>query len=349
MATAAALAADAGLRRLRLGRGRLPADERLPARPRPRGPRRVPAGEPRAGAGPRRRRQRPLARQPGGRVAPRPAAPLLLAAGFPARALLPRAARDGGLRHARQDDHHDAAGLAARVRRALADVPRRRDRAEFRRRLPARHRPGLRDRGGRVRHGLLRQALEVPRVPAAQRRAGERRVRPRGHLRLDGGVHAGVPAAGEPRAGQRLSRRERRRRGGPRGRGALPRRGSSRSRRATPPPSTSRSPASTSGSTPCSRRRRRPRSASRRSEIAQGHGDLPRREAAARGGLLRRRRHALRRFRAPPDGDPARPGDAARQAPRRAHPGAVRAAFEHAAPRRLPAGARRRRSPRRTR
>ena len=45
-------------------------------------------------------------------------------------------------------------------------------------------------------------------VPAAQRRAGEHRVRPRGHLRLDGGVHAGVPAAGEPRAGQRLSRRE---------------------------------------------------------------------------------------------------------------------------------------------
>ncbi len=64
-------------------------------------------------------------------------------------------------------------------------------------RLRAPHRFALlRDRGRRVRHGLLRQALQVRLVPAAHGGAEQPRVRPRRHLSRPGGDRDAVSPPG---------------------------------------------------------------------------------------------------------------------------------------------------------
>ena len=67
--------------------------------------------------------------------------------------------------------------------RLQSGIPDRRRAARFRR-LGAAHRQRvLRDRGRRVRHGVLRQALEVRPLPAAHGDTQQSRIRPRRHLR----------------------------------------------------------------------------------------------------------------------------------------------------------------------
>jgi UDP-N-acetylmuramate: L-alanyl-gamma-D-glutamyl-meso-diaminopimelate ligase len=72
-------------------------------------------------------------------------------------------ARGGG--HARQDDHLVDAGVDAGRRRPESGLPDRRRAAELRRVGAADRFELLRDRGRRVRHGVLRQALEVRPLP----------------------------------------------------------------------------------------------------------------------------------------------------------------------------------------
>ena len=68
----------------------------------------------------------------------------------------------------------------------------------------------LRDRGRRVRHGVLRQALEVRVVPAAHRDPEQPRARPRRHLSRPRGDRDAVPPPGAHRARQRAARGQRR-------------------------------------------------------------------------------------------------------------------------------------------
>ena len=62
-------------------------------------------------------------------------------------------------------------------------LPDRRRAAQFRRLRAAHRQRVLRDRGRRIRHRVLRQALEVRPLPAAHRDPQQPRVRPRRHLR----------------------------------------------------------------------------------------------------------------------------------------------------------------------
>ena len=70
----------------------------------------------------------------------------------------------------------------------------------------------LRDRGRRVRHRVLRQALEVRPLPAAHRDPQQSRVRPRRHLSRPRGDRDAVPSSGAHGARTRAARRQRRRR-----------------------------------------------------------------------------------------------------------------------------------------
>ena len=153
---------------------------------------------------PLRGRQRDDARQAGDRGDPRPRAALRLG---PAVALRARAAGQVG---------------AARSRARTARPPRRRcSRGSSSTRGSN---PGfliggiarnfdvsaratelalLRDRGRRVRHRVLRQALEVRLVPAAHRDPQQPRVRPRRHLSRPRGDRDAVPPPGAHRARRR--------------------------------------------------------------------------------------------------------------------------------------------------
>ena len=80
-------------------------------------------------------------------------------------------------------------------------------------------RPGLqparfeacRHRGRRIRHRLLRQALEVPPLPARTRHREQHRVRPRRHLRRPRRDQAQLPPHAQHRAGERHGADQRRR------------------------------------------------------------------------------------------------------------------------------------------
>ena len=107
-------------------------------------------------------------------------------------------------RHPRQDHHHVDAGLDPRTRGPAARLPgRRRPDAisAFRRgwaRLAPAPRAGLtfRDRGRRIRHGLLRQAQQVRPLPAAHGGVEQPGVRSCRHLRRPRGDRAAVPSSG---------------------------------------------------------------------------------------------------------------------------------------------------------
>ena len=79
-------------------------------------------------------------------------------------------------------------------------LPDRRRAGRFRRLGAPDRQPVLRDRGGRVRHRVLRQALEVRPLPAAHRDPQQPRVRPRRHLSRSGGDRDAVPSSGAHRA-----------------------------------------------------------------------------------------------------------------------------------------------------
>ena len=86
-----------------------------------------------------------------------------------------------------------------------ARIPDRRRAVDFRRfRAPDRQRL-LRDRGRRIRHGVLRQALEVRPLPAAHRGPQQSRIRSRRHLPRPGRDRDAVPPSRahrfRPRAG----------------------------------------------------------------------------------------------------------------------------------------------------
>ena len=101
---------------------------------------------------------------------------------------------DRGRRHARQDHDHRDARVDPRVRGTGAGLPDRRRAA----RLPGVRAPDrqrvLRDRGRRVRHRVLRQALEVRPLPAAHRDPQQPRVRPRRHLSGSRGDRDAIPS-----------------------------------------------------------------------------------------------------------------------------------------------------------
>ena len=107
----------------------------------------------------------------------------------------------GGGRHARQDDHQLDADLAARRRRPQPGLSDRRRTAEFRR-VGAAHRfELLRDRSRRVRHRVLRQALEVRPLPAQDGGPEQSRIRSRRHLPGSGRDRNPIPSSDPHRAG----------------------------------------------------------------------------------------------------------------------------------------------------
>jgi UDP-N-acetylmuramate: L-alanyl-gamma-D-glutamyl-meso-diaminopimelate ligase len=244
--------------------------------------------------------------------------------GCRARAARPLGA--GGRRHARQDDDDvdagldpGAAGLAPGF--LIGGVP-----MNFG--VSARLGSGrLRDRGRRVRHGVLRQALEVRALPAAHRDPEQPRVRPRGHLPGPRGHRDPVPPSRAHRARQRPAGRERRDEAsracwraaaGARSSASAPKReeaGALRARGEPQTPSTCArmaACASAGWSGRCSApqpaeragRDRRGRARGRRARAWRSRR-WPlrgvRRRLELRGDV--RRRDRLRRLRAPPDGD----------------------------------------------
>jgi UDP-N-acetylmuramate: L-alanyl-gamma-D-glutamyl-meso-diaminopimelate ligase len=85
--------------------------------------------------------------------------------------------------------------------RPPARLPGGRRAGRFRRLGPARHGPAVRDRGRRIRHGVLRQAQQVRPLPPAHRDPEQPGVRPRRHLRRPRRDRAPVPPPGAHRAG----------------------------------------------------------------------------------------------------------------------------------------------------
>ena len=211
--------------RHRIRRERLPADEHAAREARHPAHLAVRGGEHPAGRGPGGRGKRGVAGERGGAGG----GPARRADGVDApggRPVLHRGAgidRRGG--DAREDDDHVARRMVALRARGRPVVPRGRGPEEFPRELPARARAALRDRGGRVRHRVFRQGAEVPSLPAPDRPAHERGVRPCRHLPRSRPRAGVVPEArGDPsprRPARGVRRLPGRRRGG--AGGALPR------------------------------------------------------------------------------------------------------------------------------
>ena len=181
-------------------------------------------------------RQRDDSRQSVRGAHSRPRAAICLRARVAVRARACPSARDRGGRHPRQDhDHRDARGDPRR-RRTRSRIPGRRGAARLSRRRTrgcARTESPVRHRGRRVRHRLLRQAVEVHALPPAHPGAEQPRVRPRGHLRRPARRAAAVSSRRAHRAGRRPDRgasRGPRDRGGP-GDGMLDSGGAVRRRR----------------------------------------------------------------------------------------------------------------------
>ncbi len=158
-----------------------------------------------------RHRQRRFARQSadGGDPEPRPAVRVRAAMAGGARAARQMGPRGG--RNARQDDDVRDACARPRRRRPRTGLPHRR-RADGFRRVGAAHRQRvLRDRGRRIRHGVLRQAIEVRALPAAHGDPQQPRVRSRGHLRRPRGDRDAVPSSRAHDSRRRPDHRQRRR------------------------------------------------------------------------------------------------------------------------------------------
>ncbi len=124
--------------------------------------------------------------------------------------VLARSLGAGDRRNAREDDDDRDAVLDPRRREVEPGVPDRR-RADGLSRLRAAHRQRiLRHRGGRVRHRLLRQAIEVRALPSAHRHLQQSRIRPRGHLPGPCGDRDAVPPSRAHDSAARTHRRQRR-------------------------------------------------------------------------------------------------------------------------------------------
>ena len=157
-----------------------------------------------------RRRQRRHAREPadGGDPRRRPSVHVRTAVALRERA--PRQVDPRGRGNTRQDDDGIDAGVDPRARGTRSGIPDRRRAARLRH-LGASHRQRvLRDRRRRVRHGVLRQALEVRPLPAAHGDSQQSRIRSRRHLRRPGGDRDAVPPLRAHGATLRKARRERR-------------------------------------------------------------------------------------------------------------------------------------------
>ncbi len=352
--------------------GRLPADVDAASGARDPGALALRRGERARGCRPRGDRQRTLARQPGSRGRARPPPALHQHARARGRGVPARAALAGRGRNARQDHDHEPAGVPARSGLSRPVVPGRRRAARLRAELQAGLGPSLRDRGRRVRLGLLRQAAEVRPLPADDGRRRQPRVRPRRHLPGPRGGEDGLrpAAAGDPV--ERAPRRGQREPGARRDpeAGALPRgdvragcgRRLARGGRARAGPRLAlpaRGPRPRPGRVRSAARGRaqreeRARGARRRgtggrgaSGAARAARSLPRREAPARGARLGSRDHGLRRLRPPPDRGRGDAPGAARGGRCGAARGRLRAALVHVShagvPGRLRAGVRGRR------
>ena len=270
-----------------------------------------------------------------------------------------RALRARGRGHARQDDDVRDARVDPRSRGTEPGFPDRRRAARLRRLGTAHRQRVLRDRGRRVRHRVLRQALEVRPLPPAYRDPQQPRVRPRRHLPGPRGDRDPVPPlrahdtrgrphrrqrrGGEPRPRARarllvVGRALRRGRGGHR-RGPRAarvarrarRQGHARRRAAGPHPLANRQPAH--GAPQPHERARGDRRGTARGRAGRGEPrgarDLPRRQAPHGGARHGARRDRLRRLRAPPDGDRHDDRGPAPARRRPAHPRGARAALEH--------------------
>ena len=212
MGAVAAMLRDQGYTVTGSDEQRLSADVDLPRGKRHRDPGRVQAGEPaRRGRDPRRR-QHDQARQPGAGGRAGRQALLPLAAGDAEDLLPAQDAQPRRHRHARQDDHDLAAGLDLRARGPQALVPHRRPAEESAAGLHAAGGPLLDHRGRRVRHRLLRQAQQVPPLPARAGHHQQSRVRPRRYFRQPRRDPEIVLAPRAHRAAQRHGAGQRRRR-----------------------------------------------------------------------------------------------------------------------------------------
>ena len=112
--------------------------------------------------------------------------------------------------HARQDDDGVDARVDPRAHRAQPGIPDRRRADELRRVGAARRQRVLRDRGRRIRHGVLRQALEVRPLPSAHGDPQQPRVRSRRHLPRPGGDRDAVPPSRAHGAARGTAHRQRR-------------------------------------------------------------------------------------------------------------------------------------------
>jgi hypothetical protein len=278
-----------------------------------------------------------------------------------------RAARARGRRrrrHPREDDDLIDAGVDPAGCRPRSGLPDRRHPRQLRRLRARGQRRAIRDRGRRVRHGLLRQAGEIRALPAAAAAAHEPRVRPRGHLPGPGVHPAPVPPPRAHRAGLGSDHLERvgccaqgdagdgrldaahrvRARGAGGVACATPVAGWQRVRSAAP--RRTRRHRALAADRPAQRRER-----ARSARLRGGHGRAPGaggggaravrgRQAAARAARRGGRHPRLRRLRSSPDRH--RDHDRRRTPPgwRGTHRRGARAALEHDAARRAPRGAR---------
>ena len=194
-----------------------------PARARgDRGPRRLPRNPPPAGARSGPGRQRPVARQPLRGICLGPRDPLYLGTPMARRDGASRALRVGGLGDAWQDHDREPPGVPPRGRGTGARVPHRGRAPGLRRLGAARERYRVRRRGRRVRHRVLRQALEVCPLSPARPHHHEHRIRPRRYLPGPRSDQTPVPSLGPHRPGSRDHRPARARSGRGRGPGHGP-------------------------------------------------------------------------------------------------------------------------------
>ncbi len=208
----------------------------------------------------------------------------------------------------------------------------------------------LRDRGGRIRHRVLRQALEIHPLPAPHRRPEQSRVRSCRHLRRSCRDRAAIPPLGANRAARGPPRGQRRRRGAEAGAhtggldagrvvrrsgrlgGRVARRRRKLRRRIRREVAGAGALAASGGAQPSECPRRHRRCAPRRRRAAggdRGAGQLFRRAAAHAAARRSPRRHGLRRLCPPSHGDPHHRGGAAPARREEPHPRRARTALEH--------------------
>ncbi len=137
-----------------------------------------------------------------------PGRALHLGAAVAVRAGAARTLGTGRCRHPRQDDDVVAACLDTRGGGPRAGLPDRRRSEGLSGLGAARYVAPLRDRGRRVRHGVLRQALQVRALPPAHRDPQQSRVRSRRHLSGSRFDRDSIPPSGAHRSAPWKARRQ---------------------------------------------------------------------------------------------------------------------------------------------